>query len=116
MLHHVLQMIKLMFIDYIASSTISFFNCSNFECLLEHSLELLAGQLMIHDWFLKLCLDLQTIRKSKVTLNQKQLDSIIQNFKIENDLSMLHFVLSLDLDLLVQIKVTVDFEIEQVNL
>ena len=51
---------------------------------------------MIHDWFLKLCLDLQTILKSMVTLNQKQLDSIIQNFKIENDLSMLHFVLSLD--------------------
>ena len=39
MLHRVLQMIKLMFIDYIASSTISFFNCSNFEYLQEHSLE-----------------------------------------------------------------------------
>ena len=97
MLHHELQKIKLMFIlCYIASSIISFFNCSSFKYLQEHSLELLARQPMIHDQFLKLFLDLQIVPKSKANQIQKQFNSIILNFKIKIDLSMLHFILSLN--------------------
>ena len=39
MQHHELQMIKLMIINYIVDSAISFFSCSNFKYSLEHSLE-----------------------------------------------------------------------------